>query len=551
MLLCSALAVVSVSCSSESEDPPLPSIAAEAFAEAFDAGSFDEIAFTDGTSGTEVTTMFQTAMFGMGEARPSADVGGMIFDEQEGMQATALLDVVWTFDEDVEWVYETEFTLLLVEGQDDEPDEWRVEWSPAIIEPTLGSNETLVRDRLVPERGTILGPDGQPFIVERPEGDLAREVIGVAGEATAEQIEQSGGRLEIGDVTGRSGLERSADDVLAGRLGVVVSSMDLEADVEPREVFRVEAVDGDDLLISLDESMQLAAQAALADIGPPSALVAIRPSTSQVLAVASGPGSNGLSTATLGQYAPGSTFKVITSLAALRAGSTPESTVECPATITVDGRDFKNYGDYPASGVGTITLRTALANSCNTAMIGLGDVVSQDDLAEAAEALGLGIVAPLGVPYFEGVVPRDATAVQHAASMIGQDRILVSPLTMASVAASVAAGETILPTLVEPRGGTERPTAGRPVTAEEALLLRSMMEAVVTEGSGRLLADLPGPPAAAKTGTAEYGTATPPRTHAWMIAVQGDLAVSAFVEDGPGGSTTAGPILEAFLRTVG
>ena len=76
------------------------------------------------------------------------------------------------------------------------------------------------------------------------------------------------------------------------------------------------------------------------------------------------------------------------------------------------------------------------------------------------------------------------------------------------------------------------------------------MRGVVTSGSGAFLADVPGPPVLAKTGTAEFGSASPPETHAWMIAVQGDLAVAAFVDVGESGSRTAGPLLEAFLRAA-
>ena len=74
------------------------------------------------------------------------------------------------------------------------------------------------------------------------------------------------------------------------------------------------------------------------------------------------------------------------------------------------------------------------------------------------------------------------------------------------------------------------------------------MRGVVTQGSGRRLAGLDGPEVIAKTGTAEYGGKTPPKTHAWMIAAQGDLAVAVYVQDGPSGSGSAGPLLEAFLR---
>ena len=74
-----------------------------------------------------------------------------------------------------------------------------------------------------------------------------------------------------------------------------------------------------------------------------------------------------------------------------------------------------------------------------------------------------------------------------------------------------------------------------------------MMRAVVTEGSGRSLSDLPGPNVIAKTGTAEYGNDDPLKTHAWMFAAQGDLAVAVFVNTGQSGSKTAGPLLKEFL----
>lgn len=628
-----AVCLLAASCSGSEDEPPTPHSAAEAIAQAISTGAFDDVPFAEGTDAAEVGTTFEQILEGMGDTRPAAQVDDVTVDLGDDTRATARFAVTWTFDEGAEWTYETSTELSLVEIEDEDREVWQVEWSPALVEPSLEPGERFVRERLVPERGEILGLDDQPIVTDRPvqrigidktrlapeaagdaafalatvldlddpadyrnrvvsagaqafveaivirndgsfpidearidaiEGssripdtlllaptrDFARQVLGSSGEATAERIEQSEGRLEVGDITGLSGLQLAADDQLAGTLGAIVNVVTDEAGAEPREVFRVDAVDGETLHTSFDVATQLAAEAALVDTGPPSALVAIRPSTGQVLAVASGPGSAGFSTATLGQYAPGSTFKVVTALALLRAGLDPESPVECPDTIVVDGRSFKNYGDYPSSGLGTIPLRTALANSCNTAMIGQREVASQESLASAAAALGLGVVSELGVPYIAGEVPTDADAVQHAASMIGQDRILVSPLAMATVVASVAIGGTVLPTLVDRTAAVDTSAVEEPLTPAEGLLLRSMMEGVVTTGSASFLADLPAPPAAAKTGTAEYGSAVPPRTHAWMIAIHGDLAVSVFVEDGAGGSRTAGPILEQFLRSV-
>lgn len=77
-----------------------------------------------------------------------------------------------------------------------------------------------------------------------------------------------------------------------------------------------------------------------------------------------------------------------------------------------------------------------------------------------------------------------------------------------------------------------------------------MLRAVVVSGSGRGLADIPGPPVIAKTGTAEFDREGKRLTHAWMVAAQGDLAVAVFVDVGDSGSRTAGPILEEFLRAV-
>ena len=179
-------------------------------------------------------------------------------------------------------------------------------------------------------------------------------------------------------------------------------------------------------------------------MGPASAIVALRPSSGAVLAAASGPGSNGYDTAMLGQYAPGSIFKIVDSLAMFRNGMTPDSKVDCPATLTVDGRTFKNAEGYPASSLGSVTLRDAFAHSCNTAFINARDTVSQAQLESAATSLGVAVEAPaLGAAAFLGSVPGDAEGTEHAASMIGQGKVLMSPLAAAIMAGSVAKGAPV------------------------------------------------------------------------------------------------------------
>lgn len=389
---------------------------------------------------------------------------------------------------------------------------------------------------------------------------FARPLLGSVGQATAEIVEASEGAIAAGDLTGLGGLQKQYDAQLRGRPGLTVVSSNGAAD---RELFHLDPTPGEPLVLTLDPTLQEAAEQILEPVVPASAIVALRPSTGEVLAAASGPGGEGLSTATVGTYAPGSTFKVVSTLALLRAGLTPTSTLSCPASTTVDGRAFSNYPGYPANRLGDITLRTALANSCNTAFIGARDAVDQQALADAAASLGLGVEAAVGFPAYLGSVPSTAAGTEHAASMIGQGKVQASPLAMAVVAASVAQGARVTPRLVVPAEGaaadatTATPTASSaasatpaPLTESEAAALRDMMRAFVTEGGGTFLLDVPDPEVLAKSGTAQFGAQDALRNHTWMIAVHGDLAVAVFVEDGDFGTTTSGPLLEAFLRAA-
>jgi cell division protein FtsI/penicillin-binding protein 2 len=210
----------------------------------------------------------------------------------------------------------------------------------------------------------------------------------------------------------------------------------------------------------------------------------------------------------------------------------------------VDGKSFKNYSDYPSSQLGRIDLRTALAQSCNTAFIGQRGELSGRELADAAASLGVGTDYDVGFPSYFGSVPADPSATGRAAAMIGQGKVLASPMAMAAVAASVSAGKTVVPSLVV---GTAATSKAKPLTGSEASDLKEMMAAVVSEGSGSVLRGVDGPQVIAKTGTAEFGPKAPFKTHAWMIAAQGDLAVAVFVRTGASGSRTAGPLLAEFL----
>lgn len=393
-----------------------------------------------------------------------------------------------------------------------------------------------------------------------PTRQFARAILGQVGQATKEIVDASGGAIVAGDLTGTSGLERQYDEQLRGTPGLSVIATHGPT---KRQLFHVDPVAGTPLQTTLDIALQEKAEQILAPVPGNAALVAIRPSTGAVLVAANGPNGDGLSTATVGQYAPGSTFKVASALALLRAGATPTSTLTCPTSVTVDGYRFTNVPGYPTGAMGTIPLTTAFAHSCNTAFVGQAATVSQDALIAAARSLGLDPAPSLGFPAFLASVPADSTGTDHAASLIGQGRVTASPLGMATVAASVAAGHTVTPVLVKPVP-TAGPTAGvtgapsaaatpppAPLTQAEADTLRQLMRGVVTYGTATLLKDVPAPEVEAKTGTAEFQTSSGLANHAWLIAIHGDLAVAGFVEVGDFGATTTGPLVDAFLKAAG
>ncbi|MGI3785698.1 MAG: penicillin-binding transpeptidase domain-containing protein, partial [Janthinobacterium lividum] len=401
-----------------------------------------------------------------------------------------------------------------------------------------------------------------------PSRTFATALVGQVGPATADAVKASAGTVTDGDEVGLTGLEKRYDEQLRGTPGVSVQlvagaaassspspgqspspspSPSGSGSTEPKATtaFEVKAVAGKPLETTVNVGLQQLAEKALARSSSGASLVAIRPSTGAVLAAADNEATDGQPVATSGQVQPGSTFKVVSALALLRAGQKPSSAVECPRTIKVGGRTYENYDDYPSAHLGRIDLRTAFAQSCNTAFIGQRSKLGPDDLVSAAGSLGVGTDYDVGFPAYFGAVAKGGSDNARAEAIFGQGKDQVSPLAMALVAASVEAGRTVLPVLLT---GQHPASKAEPLTRAEAATLKQLMRGVVTEGSGRRLAGLDGPEVVAKTGTAEYGSKTPPKTHAWMIAGQGDLAVAVYVQDGESGSGTAGPLLEAFLR---
>lgn len=398
-----------------------------------------------------------------------------------------------------------------------------------------------LRAQLQALRGTVFRESTLPLAPTRA---FARALLGTVGPVTAELVESSAGRLAAGDVGGLSGLQRTFDARLAGTAGVRVEQV---RGTQRTELFAVPPAAGEPVRLTLEARVQNAADAALAGAtggNGNAALVAVDIASGDVLAVANTP-ATGTDRATSGRYPPGSTFKTVSTLALLGTGLTPQESIGCPPTITVTGRSFKNF---EGGALGEVPFRTAFAKSCNTAFVGLSDRIEPPALPAAATMLGLGVPWQVGIEVFPGDVPAPTTPVDKAATTIGQGKVLVSPAAMAQVAATIARGSWAAPRLVvEPAPG---PATAAPPAADPAQLgtVRELMRQVVVDGTASALGDVPGDPVHAKTGTAEYGTASPPRTHAWTIGFQGGIAFAVLVEDGASGGAVAVPVAEAFLR---
>lgn len=412
-----------------------------------------------------------------------------------------------------------------------------------------------LRDRLQPLPGTVFREETQDL---PPSRTFARAVLGRVGPATAEDVAASDGRLAAGDSTGQGGLQERYDAALSGTPGLDVTvtrapdegtgstTTEAESAPTPEVLETTAATPGASVRTTLDGRVQLAAEAALAGDVRTSALVALRVSTGEVLALANGPAGQATDVASTARVPPGSAFKVVSTLALLRRGLTPDDVVPCPATATVGGRSFRNADDF---ALGDVIFRTDFVRSCNTSFVALAERLEPDDLAEAGTAFGLGQEWDPGLDAFTGSVPTTTDDVDRAAAAIGQGRLLTSPLSLAGVAATVAAGTWRAPRLVvDP--APPAPPAAVPLGPGEAETLRDLMFGVVTEGSGTALLGVPGGPVAAKTGTAEFGTEVPPRSHAWVIGFQGDVAFAVFVEAGEAGGAVAGPLAARFLTTL-
>jgi peptidoglycan glycosyltransferase len=408
------------------------------------------------------------------------------------------------------------------------------------------------------------------YFREYPRNGLAAHVVGYSTQGRA-----------------RAGLERSRNDYLTGSNSNLSTLLESSLDK-----LKGATIEGNDLVLTLNMRAQRAAMEGLA--GRCGSVVALDPATGKVLVMASFPTYDQnliendfgalqriqapckpvaplYNRATYGLYAPGSIFKVVTAAAAIDTGRyTASSRFDDPGYCEVYGRRVSNYDT--TSPFGNVDLRQALVNSINSVFCNIGKELGSKLLVDYTKRFGFYETPPLETPdnerapsglYNRGRLfdPKLDSDVDAGRFAFGQERLLVTPLQMAMVAAGIANGGVVMEPhvidrILSPKGTiVTRPKPDelqRAVKPETAATVASMMREAVESGTGTA-AQISGVVVGGKTGTAETGVAG--TNNAWFIAFAGrerpQLAIAVVLEQQNGtGGQLAAPIAREVMQAI-
>lgn len=400
-----------------------------------------------------------------------------------------------------------------------------VDWKPSVVHPDLKDGDTL-----------LTGESAQPPIeaVDRDGTVLTKEKYPSLG-PILDTLRQKYG-TKAGGTPGVELVVRHAEDA-AGETAADTPLLTL-AEGEPGK-----------LRTTLSAGVQAAAEKAVKRFAE-SSVVAVKPSTGEVLAVANHR-ADGFNAAFQGKVAPGSTMKIITAAMLIDNGVTSmNGPAPCPSSAMWRSQTFKNItGMEPNEGA---TLANSFLRSCNTAFIKLVDeepLTTQSLTREAQERFGLGRDDwKTGIVSFDGSVPA-VDGPDQAANAIGQGQVQMNPLNMASVTATAITGTFRQPYLVSPELDGRQLAQAKGLPSGTAAQLKQMMRLTATQGTAREAMANVGGDIGAKTGSAEVdGKAT---SDSWFTGFRGDIAAAAMAQQGGHGGDAAGPIVAAVLRAGG
>ncbi|MGX1561251.1 penicillin-binding transpeptidase domain-containing protein [Streptomyces sp. NPDC055506] len=396
-----------------------------------------------------------------------------------------------------------------------------VDWQPAVVHPGLKKDDTLVTEKSANPPIDAVGRDGTELTKEKypslgPVLDALRAKYG----------EEAGGTPGVELVIRHAGE------------GVADTPLLTLAKGKPGK-----------LATTISPGAQGAAEKAVKRFAQ-SSVVAVKPSTGEVLAVANNR-TDGFNAAFEAQAAPGSTMKIVTAAMLIDNGVTSmNGPAPCPDTAVWQSQTFKNLtGMKPNENA---TLANSFTRSCNTAFIKLIDEKPLTDgslTQEAERRFGLGQDNwKTGIVSFDGSVPA-VEGPDRAAGAIGQGQVQMSPLNMASVTATAITGSFRQPYLVSPELDGRELARAEGLRASTAAQLKQMMRLTATQGTAVAAMRGLGGDIGAKTGSAEVdGNA---KSNSWFTGFRGDIAAAAMTEEGGHGGDAAGPIVAAVLRTGG
>ncbi|WP_241384978.1 penicillin-binding transpeptidase domain-containing protein [Rhodococcus sp. CH91] len=557
--------------------PDQPETIAEEFAAALDAGDVSAAAALT-TDPAAAEAAIDALFDGLGTDDPTVGVAGT------GDGGTFDLDVAWSFGEDRDWSYRTTGSA----SEDPAADAWRIRWDPAVLAPELAGGASLEYLTTAGAPPTIFDRSGLPLMGEQvvtvvnldATADpaavapvLATVVPTITAGNLAEQVAAAEGG-PVGVITLREDDLAPVEEQLAALPGVTFSQQarlltsdralaspvwaglaelwQQGQDASAGWVVRKVAADGTtsqvagesgpeapDLTTTIDLGLQRRAEDVLASFETPAVIVGIDPATGAIRTMAQNAAADAEGPiAATGLYPPGSTFKVVTTSAALQAGlAEPGTVLPCPGVASIGSRTIPNDENFD---LGPVPLHTAFAFSCNTTMGQLALDLPADALRDVAQRFGLGVdyVTP-GLVTVTGNVPVADTDDARVEAAIGQGQVTASPFGMALVAASAANGRTPAPMLVEGQPA-EADITPEAVPEDVLVSVREMMRETVIAGTAAPLRDIPD--LVGKTGTAEYGENV--GAHGWFIGSQDNLAFAVFVA----GADSSAPAVEAAGR---
>jgi penicillin-binding protein A len=430
-----------------------------------------------------------------------------------------------------------------------------VAWDPSLVFPGLDTGEALRRRSRTPDRARILSRDGK-VLAEGSAGARSSPIGAVASSIAGlmSPPESRHGRELLyargfprGQPVGQTGLERAFEERVAGRPGgVLLAGRRVMARAVPRP--------GRPVRTTIDTRLQEAAVAALA--GRFGGIAALDARSGEVRALAG--------IAFSAPQPPGSTFKLVTTTAALEARAVKPSTVFPVETeAIIDGVPLENANGEACGG----DFANSFAHSCNSVFAPLGVKVGAERIVDAAERYGFNQRPTIPGEARSTIPPAGeiVSPLEVGSTAIGQGRVLATPLELASIAQAIGAGGVrSVPTL---DAEARRPKPVRVTPRRVARTLRRLMLGVVSFGTGTAAA-IPGVQVAGKTGTAELEdtrgpnaedrppASDPSNTDAWFTAFApaGHPTVAAaalFVRAGAGGQTAAPAVRLVLASALG